>query len=729
MSPPAKSPPGCSGRAQATRVTTGLPRCSCTSPGKNSCWPEAAQPITRYKLTQMKRRDWMKQALVLPALATGAQDVNRSINPERAANPPTPDEIVWGNSHVRLQVEGSAEALWTFTAGSKTVAITPPSFMIDGNLRTAVLRSPKRLGPPQELGNNISEQRFLAPFAHDPALNLEIVFRLAHDSPIVRFRYVLHAANGAKLTGDGAQLKYLGLSLADMPHCIEIQLSAFNDLLHSYTLAELPIAPRNFQDELEVIGPILVSSSETTGSLLLAYEHGAQSPDSFLSFKLDANRNVALKAKKTNYIPGQNADGYSTVWMQTAAVDGGMDDLATKYRSYILHGLNTGGASRSPYIFYNTWNFQERNKWFNHKPYISSMNPERVLAEIDVAHRLGIDVFVMDTGWYEKTGDWNVSRSRFPDGLKEISTRLQNYGMKLGLWFDPTAAAKSSRMLAETRNCVRTVNGQEGAPKTIWETEESFSMCLVSPYSNLFAETLIHIARETGARYFKWDAIAQYGCDSEHHWHGVHANTREERWNSYAFQLPQQMARVAERVAAAIPDIIIDFDVTEAGRAVGLSFLSIGKYFLINNGPYLFDYDLPLDRDRQNWNLFFYPGPARTWICRSPLSYDRWLPSILFLTHYLPDDPQSSQLVNLGSLILGQNGIWGDLPAVSPEGIKCINAILTRYKTIRDDMTESSPFLTGAVGTSPEIHEKISAETGKGAVVLFSTRLPAHSGM
>jgi len=39
-----------------------------------------------------------------------------------------------------------------------------------------------------------------------------------------------------------------------------------------------------------------------------------------------------------------------------------------------------------------------------------------ILAEIEVAHRMGVEVFVIDTGWCEKTGDWAASTSRFPRG-------------------------------------------------------------------------------------------------------------------------------------------------------------------------------------------------------------------------------------------------------------------------------------------------------------------------
>jgi len=217
------------------------------------------------------------------------------------------------------------------------------------------------------------------------------------------------------------------------------------------------------------------------------------------------------------------------------------------------------------------------------------------------------------------------------------------------------------------------------------------------------------------------DAISQYGCNDPHHHHGGENNTQGESADSYAFQLVQSMSHVAEKVAAAVPGTIVDFDVTEGGRAFGLAFLSSGKFFLINNGPYYQNYDVPIDLEKSNWNLFFNQGPARTWITRSPLTFDKWIPSVLFLTHYFPDDPRQWQEVNVASLILGQNGIWGDLLSVSDDGVDFIGSSLARYKQVRNDITESDPVVTGLVSGSPEIYEKISSSTGKGAVVIFAT--------
>jgi alpha-galactosidase len=245
-------------------------------------------------------------------------------------------------------------------------------------------------------------------------------------------------------------------------------------------------------------------------------------------------------------------------------------------------------------------------------------------------------------------------------------------------------------------------------------------MCLVSRYGDAFLDQLTRLHQETGVTYFKWDGIEQNVCDSPHHEHGTMAHSILERADSHAFQLVQRMGSIADRLVRSCPEAIIDFDVTERHRAVGLSFLSSGRYFLINNGPYVHSYDIPEDKGKVNGNLLFYPGPARTWVCRAPLALDRWIPSNLLLTHYYPDDPMESQEVNLASLVLGQNGIWGDLLGVSEAGVRYLAETLARYKRVREAVAESDPVVTGMVSGSPEIHEKISARSGKGVVAIFA---------
>ncbi|MBC8139495.1 MAG: hypothetical protein H8F28_26755, partial [Fibrella sp.] len=109
------------------------------------------------------------------------------------------------------------------------------------------------------------------------------------------------------------------------------------------------------------------------------------------------------------------------------------------------------------------------------------------------------------------------------------------------------------------------------------------------------------------------------------------------------------------------------------------------------------------------------------------------------LTHYLPDDTHTAgwggknivdaenQWVAIASLVLGQNGIWGDLCAVSVAGRERFRTALHWYKQVRDDVTLASPIRTGNVGGSPEIHEKIHRATGKGVVSIFAASAGTYS--
>jgi alpha-galactosidase len=467
------------------------------------------------------------------------------------------------------------------------------------------------------------------------------------------------------------------------------------------------------------MGPALIATS-ANASTLLAYEHGSEVADAFLHFKLSPSRKVTLRAVKGNYLNGQIIDGehpYATVYMHAALAAGDADHLASRYRKFILSYQCQNAAARRPRVCYNTWRFQTLNKGETGGGFLDSMNEDRMLKEIEVAHRLGIDTFVIDTGWYDRTGDWRVNTQRFSPNMEKVRKALDSRGMELGLWFGPTTVGVSSSVAQKHPEWRMSWAGKYLPPAPVWETEDSYKMCLVSDYSDAFADELIRLAKETGVKNIKWDAVDQYGCDDPRHSHGTAANSPAERADSYAFQLVAKMCSIADKVASAAPGTFVDFDVTERNRAMGLGFLASGRYSLMNSGPYTKNYDMTV-----SGGVFTHQGQARTWIARSPLTFDKWLPSVSFLTHYLPDDPLQWQELNVASLILGQNGLWGDLPAISEEGVTYIGKTLARYNTVRDDITESDPVVTGLISGSPEIREKISAQTGRGVVSIFATR-------
>src|SRR5699024_4733092 len=62
---------------------------------------------------------------------------------------------------------------------------------------------------------------------------------------------------------------------------------------------------------------------------------------------------------------------------------------------------------------------------------------------IDAAAEIGCEYFCIDAGWYadgnwwDSVGEWNESKKRFPNGLKEVTDYIQKKGMIPGVWIEP----------------------------------------------------------------------------------------------------------------------------------------------------------------------------------------------------------------------------------------------------------------------------------------------------
>ncbi|MEN6583463.1 MAG: alpha-galactosidase [Armatimonadota bacterium] len=561
-------------------------------------------------------------------------------------------------------------------------------------------------------------------------LKLDVVVRTFPGSPFIRFKYKLSSDTQVMLTKSSGQdaIRYLSARgwSRDTVQLTEVQLSHFDTVAHSYLPDEVTFGPQDIYDGQNFAGPVAVLHDQDV-SLLIAYEHGADYPNSFLKYSLDLGSapDLTLSATEGNYYTGMVVDSshfFESVWFELGVVPGSREALWQRYRQFFLNEISENTESRKPYIFYNTWNYQERNRYYNGRPYLESMNLEHILAEIEVAHKIGIDVFVIDTGWYNKTGDWLVNLKRFPDALQDVKRKLDEYNMRLGLWFNPIVAARTSKVFSEHPEYAICINGTPWYWGEIWETEESYGMCLASGYADSFIETMVRLRDELGVTYFKWDGVSQFGCDSHLHDHGTSVNSVEERKACYAYEMGRSMIRIVDEVTNRRPDVIVDFDITEWQRFMGLGFLSVGKYFLVNNGPYYHDFDIPptIKIDPNTINVFFHPGAARPRVCRQGIKFDKFIPSILFLTHYLPDTPALSQMNSLTSMMLGGNGIWGDLLSLSSEDIDLLVEHISNYKQTADAVTRSYPRTSGFPGSSPEIYEKLDPESASGMVAFFT---------
>lgn len=618
-----------------------------------------------------------------------------------------------------------SDALFGLEIDDLRCTVNGPSFEVDRLTRSNFIFD--RLTARRTLAHGGEEIVLLYHSTGISTLDLAVTLRSCPGSPLLRMRYQLSSSQPAALTKSSGQdgLRYFSLSLPGLQSLNEVQLTHFENVLHSYSPSIETYPTGQLYDGAEYPGPILFCQMSSC-TLLAAYEHGADNPQSFLVFHLVQAGPLQIEclARKGNTFDGQPIGPTATwesVWLELGLLPGGLNESLARYRRFVLEEMNPHPATRQPRICYNTWNFQERNHIYHKRPYLESMNLERMLAEIDTAHRMGIDVFVIDTGWYNKTGDWQVDPLRFPDGLHDVKRRLDSYGMQLGLWFNPIAAALSSGIYREHPEYEMSWNGQPRPHVPIWETEESAFLCLASGYADRFIQTMLQFREELGVTYFKWDAVDQYGCNSPLHQHGTSTNSDQERADCYAYQMGNAMVRIIETVTERFPDVVVDFDATECNRFVGLGLLGAGRYFLINNGSYYRDFDTsPLLGIEPYGNAFFFPGPARPRVVRRASLYDSILPSHLFLTHYLPDGPALARRNSLASLVLGGNGIWGDLLELTQEDVDFWAENLADYKRVAASVCQAVPIVRGWIGSSPEVHEKIVPSAACGLLSFFT---------
>ena len=195
---------------------------------------------------------------------------------------------------------------------------------------------------------------------------------------------------------------------------------------------------------------------------------------------------------------------------------GALPEASAALRSYIIEGIR-GGRPMMPLVTYNTW-----------FAYGTRVNETSMRGEMEHAAAMGVELFVIDAGWYAGAdtddirhfdaglGTWEPDPRRFPNGLRALSDYAHGLGMKFGLWVEPERVDLS-------------VVGQNGLDESSlamvngsYQSSDSAQVCLAGAAGRRWVlDRLTALIDSAHPDYLKWDNNLWLNCERSGHGHGA----------------------------------------------------------------------------------------------------------------------------------------------------------------------------------------------------------------
>ncbi len=178
--------------------------------------------------------------------------------------------------------------------------------------------------------------------------------------------------------------------------------------------------------------------------------------------------------------------------------DKGLNGMSHTFHRFIRNHL-----IRSPYgkqerpILINSW----EAAYFD-------FTEEKLLALAGKAKEAGIELFVLDDGWFGKRndescslGDWYENREKLPLGLHSLEQKIHSMGMQFGLWVEPEMISEDSDLYRAHPDYVLHT---EGRPYTYGRRQLVLDLSR-QEVCNYVLDAMEKVLSLAGIDYIKWD--------------------------------------------------------------------------------------------------------------------------------------------------------------------------------------------------------------------------------
>lgn len=170
------------------------------------------------------------------------------------------------------------------------------------------------------------------------------------------------------------------------------------------------------------------------------------------------------------------------------------------------------------------------------------------------ASNLGIELFVLDDGWFGKRdddtsslGDWFVNEEKIKDGLGKLSKEINEMGLQFGLWFEPEMVSPKSELYKKHPDWCIHVPGRNRSTAR----EQLILDLSRQEVCDYIIESVSNVLENASISYVKWDMnrnMTEIGSL------GLPAKRQRETAHRYMLGL----YRILEEITGRFPDILFE---------------------------------------------------------------------------------------------------------------------------------------------------------------------------
>lgn len=267
------------------------------------------------------------------------------------------------------------------------------------------------------------------------------------------------------------------------------------------------------------------------------------------------------------------------------------------------HQLHKGDESRMTLL--NNW----EATYFD-------FDEEKLKKLIGEAKELGVDMFLLDDGWFankyprhsdaQGLGDWTETKDKLPNGIGALTRCAKENGVKFGLWIEPEMVNPKSELYEQHKDWVITLPNRE---------EYYFRNQLVLDLSNPKVQD--HVFGIVDGLMTKYPDIAFFKWDCNSPITNIYSNYEKMNQSHLYVDYVNGLYNVLERIQAKYPDLMMMMCSGGGGRSdyEGLKYFT--EFWPSDNTD-------PIERLYIQWG-FSQIFPAKT-LCAHVTTWNRSTP-------------------------------------------------------------------------------------------------------